>query len=170
MVHCTSVAVVDRPLALVAGVVEVAAVGTGVAQIHGEGCTLSRTGPLSGWLVTVSEAPANELSLDVAVTVLAPLARPVTRPTVRPSARVVKALVTSVVPTLTLRSQRGPNGGPTSIKASPPVTMSARVESTGSVVPGNCEVARGAGLSLPPPHETSATQNAPVAAVAASIR
>ena len=54
--HCTSVAAVDSPLAFVAGVVVVAAVGTGVAQIHGDGCTLSRIGPLIGWLVTLSEA------------------------------------------------------------------------------------------------------------------
>ena len=106
MVHCTSVAVVDRPLALVAAVVAVAAVGTGVAQIHGEGWTLSRIEPLSGWLVTVSEAPENEPSLDVAVTVLAPLASPVTRPTVVPVWRVVKALVTSVVPTLDLEVRK----------------------------------------------------------------
>ena len=52
MLHCASVAVVVRPLALVAGELAVAAVGTGVAQIHGIDCEPSRTGPPLGWSVT----------------------------------------------------------------------------------------------------------------------
>src|SRR5664279_4504401 len=101
MLHCTSIAAVVRPLALVAGVVSFAAVGTGVAQIQGEGWLLRMTGPPIGWLVIVRLAPAKELSVEVAVKVLAPSVRPATSPTVRPSARVTNTLVTSVVPTLT---------------------------------------------------------------------
>src|SRR5215831_19418473 len=53
MLHCASVAAVDRPLALVAGELAVAAVGTGVAQIHGCVCKPSRIGPPRTWLVSV---------------------------------------------------------------------------------------------------------------------
>ena len=45
MLHWASTAFVDRPLAFVAGVVDVAAVGTGVAQIHGPAWLDSSTGP-----------------------------------------------------------------------------------------------------------------------------
>src|SRR6476646_10560235 len=45
MLHCASVAAVDRPLAFEAGVLPAAATGTGVAQTHGVVCAPSRTGP-----------------------------------------------------------------------------------------------------------------------------
>src|SRR5690348_5011463 len=50
----SSTAVVDRPLALVCGVVSSPGFALGVAQIHG--CTWgpANTGPPIGWLVTVS--------------------------------------------------------------------------------------------------------------------
>ena len=48
MLHCASVAVVDRPLAFEAGVLPTAATGTGVAQTHGVVCEPSSTGPPIG--------------------------------------------------------------------------------------------------------------------------
>src|SRR5664279_5212946 len=94
ILHWASVAGVDRPLPFDAGVLPTAATGTGVAHTQGVVCALSNTGPPIGWLVTMSVAPANELSPDRAVRVLAPVTRPLTRPTMRPSARTAKAELT----------------------------------------------------------------------------
>ena len=63
MLHCASVAVVDRPLAFDAGVLPTAATGTGVAQTHGPVCEPSSTGPPIGWFVMTSRAPAAEPSV-----------------------------------------------------------------------------------------------------------
>src|SRR4029453_17087758 len=94
MLHCASVAVVPRPLALVAGVLPLAAWGAGVAQTQGVVCVLSSTGPPRGALVIVS--CVGVALATPAVSVLAPVFSPVTSPVMRPSARLAKALVTSV--------------------------------------------------------------------------
>ena len=57
MLHCASVATVDRPLALDPGVLPTWATGVGVAQIHGVVCVPSKTGPPRGWLLMTSWAP-----------------------------------------------------------------------------------------------------------------
>ena len=50
MLHCASIAKVDRPLAFDAGVLPDAGTGVGVAQIQGCVCEPSSTGPpRSGW-------------------------------------------------------------------------------------------------------------------------
>src|ERR1700733_8631477 len=104
MLHCASTAVVDSPLACVAGVLPLAALPAGVAQTHGIVCEPSSTGPPTGWLVMTSLAPTKEPSDDVALIVLAPFTRPVTRPMMRPSARAVaNAAVMSVPSRSTLR-------------------------------------------------------------------
>ena len=54
-----STAVVDRPLALDAGVSPFWATGSGVAQIHGVVCDPSSTGPPRGWLVIVRLASSS---------------------------------------------------------------------------------------------------------------
>src|SRR6185295_2867850 len=130
MLHCASVAAVVRPLALVAGALAVAAVGTGVAQIHGMVCEPSRIGPPLGWFVTVRRELTKLPSLALAVIALAPSLSPVTRPTMRPSARFVNAEVTSVPLTSTLRLDALPIGGVLiSTRTSPPETRSARFDS-----------------------------------------
>src|SRR3954466_16326912 len=52
MVHRSSVAVVDSPLALVCGVVASPGCAVGVAHTHGCTCGPENTGPPLGWLVT----------------------------------------------------------------------------------------------------------------------
>src|SRR5690242_7965883 len=129
MLHCASVAVVVRPLALVAGELAVAAVGTGVAQIQGIVCDANRIGPPFGWFVTVRRALPKLPSLALAVIVLAPSLRPVTRPTMRPSERFVNAELSSVPLTSTCRLDAEPTGGIlTSTRTSPPETRSARFD------------------------------------------
>src|ERR1043166_5658622 len=111
MLHCASVAAVVRPLALVAGALAVAAVGTGVAQIQGVVCEPSRIGPPFAWFVTVSCALPKLPSLALAAMVWAPSFKPVTRPTMRPSERFVNAELSSVPLTLTFRLDDEPSGG-----------------------------------------------------------
>lgn len=48
ILHCASIAKVDRPLAFVAGVLPDSAVGVGVAQTQGVFCEPSSTGPPIG--------------------------------------------------------------------------------------------------------------------------
>ena len=152
MVHCASVAGVVRPLALVAGELAVAAVGTGVAQIHGDDCEPSRIGPPFGWLVTTMRALLKPPFVELAVMLFAPFLRPVTRPTVRPSERVVNAEVTSTPSTSTFRLDAAPIGGSlTSTRTSPPETRSARVDNV---------VIVGALLVPPPPPPPHAARTA----------
>ena len=122
-----------------------ATTGTGVAQIHGPVCAPSSTGPPFGWFVMTSRAPANELSVNVALMVLAPLARPVTSPTMRPLDSVVNEEVMSV-PSRSTRRLAGllPPGTLTSTSAEPPLTRSARFDKVVIVVPA-------VGLSSLPP-------------------
>src|SRR5471032_2736196 len=144
MLHCASVAVVVRPLALVLGVLPASAVSAGVAQIHGVVWVLNSTGPPIGWLVTVIFAPTKLPLADFAVTTLAPTFSPVTAPSVRPLARVLKADVTSVPSTSTRSCEADvPAGSLTSISTEPPLTRSARLDRVWMVVPG-------VGLLLPP--------------------
>src|SRR5919107_1826883 len=96
MLHCASVAAVDKPLGLVAGLTPEAATGTGVAQTNGVICEPSSTGPPFGWLLITSRAPVKAFVVDVAVIVLLPFFSPVTRPMTRPSGRVVNIEVMSV--------------------------------------------------------------------------
>src|SRR3954470_11865111 len=145
MLHCASVAAVERPLALVAGELAVAAVGTGVAQIQGAVCVPSSTGPPTAWFVIASCAPPKLLFVELTVIVLAPSLRPLTRPTVRPSEPVLNAEVTSVPFSATARLGASVAlGSLTSTKASPPLIRSARFDSVVIVAAG--------GWSSPPPH------------------
>src|SRR5262245_32554132 len=81
MLHCTSNASVDRPLALLAGVLPLAARGSGVAHTNGMTCGPDSSGPPIEWLVTTRvEAPTPP---SLAVITLSPSASPVTRPMIR---------------------------------------------------------------------------------------
>ena len=147
MLHCASVAVVERPLALLAGVLPDAAWAIGVAHTHGAICEPASTGPPTGWLFTVNVADA---PCAVAVITLLPFARPVTRPTMRfpDDARCANCAVTSRPPTLTLSAARPtPAVRLISTRASPPLTRSARFDST--LIFG-ASVGGGVPSSLPP--------------------
>src|SRR5450755_2859529 len=103
ILHCASVATVDKPLAFEPGVLPTAATGTGVAQTHGPVCEPSSTGPPIGWLVMTSCAPTKLLSDDFALIVLVPFVSPVTMPIIRPLALAAKADVMSVPSRSTFR-------------------------------------------------------------------
>src|SRR6266849_739242 len=127
MLHCASIALVLKPLALVAGVVEVAGCAIGVAQIQGRICVPENTGPPIGWLLIVRYAPF--FLVGLAVTTLLPLDRPVITPSTRPFARWANASLTSRPPTSTFNPEaEAPCGRTISTRASPPLTRSARLD------------------------------------------
>src|SRR5262245_23525809 len=105
------------------------------AVVHTKGCCWGpeKIGPVTGWFTRVRSTGWGRRPVPVALTVsvLSPSTSPVTRPTRAPSSPAEKAAVTSVSPSSTrTRSGGMPSGRPTRTRASPPLTWSARPEST----------------------------------------
>src|SRR5258706_16433969 len=82
MLHCSSTAEVDSPLAFDAGVFPDAGAAVGVAQTQGWVCEPSSTGPPRGWLVMVRVAKGrpSPRPLASAAKRFLPTLRPVSTP------------------------------------------------------------------------------------------
>src|ERR1044071_6758260 len=134
MLHWPSVlAVPDRPLALVGTPSTVAPVG--VAHTNGATCLPEKIGPPMLWLVIFRNTPwPVPRSAD---STLGPSASPVIRPMRRPSAPAVNRSLTSWAmsglpggPSVTWSAPAvAPGGSTISTSASPPLIMSARLDS-----------------------------------------
>src|SRR5213078_3648240 len=99
MLHWSSVAIVDRPLALVAGVSPLAADPVGVAHTNGLTCSPEITGPPILWLVITRYEPwPAPRSAD---RMFGPSAIPVTWRLIRPLPRTTNWLDTSLSPSVT---------------------------------------------------------------------
>ena len=103
-----------------------------VMQTNGCSCGPEKRGPVIGWLTTVNFV--DECLGALALNVFDPSVRPATRPvSERPEASAFNLPVASVPLTVSFTSDgERPAGSSTRTSASPPVTISGRLESTRS--------------------------------------
>src|SRR4051794_14097113 len=126
MLHWASIAAVDRPLALDAGMPFISGTAVGVAHVNGVTCAPENTGPPILWLMIFSVTGPLPTS---AVTVFSPSTRPVSTPVTRLPCS-ANASVTLVLPSLTASRSIGvPAGNTISTNASPPLIRSGRLDS-----------------------------------------
>src|SRR4030095_11954518 len=106
-----------------------------VMQTNGCSCGPEKSGPVIGWLTTVNFA--DDCFGALAVSVVDPSASPVTRPvSERPDASAFSLPVASVPLTVSFTSDGAtPGGRSTRTSASPPVTISGRLDSTRTCKP-----------------------------------